>query len=147
MNKIACFALLVILFTASCRRPKELEYRNIEHFSMNKGGVSMDIRLYNPNNYKLKLKRADADVFVNGNKLGRMVTNAKITLAKRDTATIPVTLAVDLKNALPNIVGLLFNSEVNIKLTGRVKAGRHGVFIAIPINYEGKQDIRSGLKF
>ncbi len=64
-----------------------------------------------------------------------------------DTFSMPVMLSVDLKNAVPNVLQLILNPEVDIKLAGTVKAGRHGVYIKVPVNYEGKQDIRAGIKF
>ncbi len=107
----------------------------------------MDVKLYNPNKYCLKLKKADLDLYINGNHLGKVKTKAVCSVTKLDTFTLPVTLAVDYRNILPNALQLLFNSEVDVKLTGKVKAGRHGLYITVPINYVGKQDIRSSVKF
>ena len=107
----------------------------------------MDVHLYNPNSYRMKLKRADLDVYVNGKHLGKVETPKKVTVTKLDTFTMPIMLAVDLKNVLPNMVQLLFTSEVDVRLTGKVKAGRHGLFMTIPIDYTGKQDIKQGIKW
>ena len=133
-------------------QPKQLVYQNVQNFKLKQAGlqqteVSLDIRLFNPNNYGMKLKDADVDVFVNGNRLGKMQVNEFFAVPGLDTFSMPVMLNVDLKNAVPNALQLLLNPEVNIKLAGTVKAGRHGVYVRVPVNYEGKQDIRAGLKF
>lgn len=147
MGKISYFVLFVLLFAASCRAPRDLVYQNVQNFSIKQGSVAMDVRLYNPNSYRMKLKRADLDVYVNGKHLGKVETPKKITVTKLDTFTMPIMLAVDLKNVLPNMVQLLFTSEVDVRLTGKVKAGRHGLFMTIPIDYTGKQDIKQGIKW
>jgi LEA14-like dessication related protein len=152
MKQITYLLLVAILFISACRQPKELVYQNVENFSIKQVGtqktsISLDMRLYNPNNYKLKIKHADVDVFLAGNRLGRMNVQEKFLIPRQDTFLIPVTLDIDLKNALPNALQLLFNSEVDVKLAGTIRAGRHCVFVTIPVNYEGKQDIRSGLKW
>ncbi len=149
-NKCWLLLLPVMLFSA-CRQPKELVYQNVEHFSMKQASkdktlLAMDIRLYNPNNYSMKLKSADVDVFLNGNHAGKMNATNQCLLPARDTFSLPVTLEVELKNVLPNVLQLLMNSDVDIKLNGKIKAGRNGVYVTIPVNYEGKQDILSGIR-
>jgi LEA14-like dessication related protein len=143
--------LFLMLVIASCRQPKELVYQDVQNFNIKHAGLrnttlSMDVRLYNPNNYKLKLKKSDIDVYINGSLLGKINIEGGIDISKRDTSALPVMLDVDLGNALPNMLQLLVNNEVNIKLSGSIKAGRHGLYVKVPVNYEGKQDIFAGLK-
>ena len=151
MKEIRILLLIVLFFVSACRQPKDLVYQNVQNFKLQKLGlaetaVSMDILLYNPNNYNLKLKKADVDVFINEHRLGEMTVKGHYTIAGLDTFVLPVVLNVDLKNALPNVLQLIFNSEVNVRLKGNIKAGRHGAILSIPINYEGKQDILSGIR-
>ena len=152
MNKLTYLILLIILTASSCRAPKDFVFQNVEHFSLGKAGLqqtqlSMDVKLYNTNNYRMKLKKADLDVYLNGSHLGKMNVTKKYTVPRMDTFSLPVVINVDMNNALPNALALFMNSEVTVKLAGNVKAGRHGVFVHIPVNYEGKQDIRSGMKW
>ena len=152
MKSTGSLLLLIILFTCSCRQPKQLVYQNIENFKLKQAGlketeVSLDLRLFNPNNYGMKLKDADVDVFINGTKLGKMQVRNLFAVPGLDTFSMPVMLNVNLRDAIPNVLQLLLKSEVDLKLAGTVKAGRHGVYIKVPVNYEGKQDIRAGIKF
>lgn len=144
--------LLLLLCFVSCRAPKDLVYVGVQHFglkqaSFKKTVVSMDVQLYNPNNYKMKLKHSNLDIFINNNRLGVVNLDSKLKVPRLDTFAMPVMLDVDLGNALPNMLQLAFNSQVTVKLSGTVRAGRHGLFITIPVNYEGKQDIREGIKW
>ena len=152
MNKVAFLAIIILLLAASsCRTPKDFVFRDVENFNISKGNLkqaqlSMDVRLYNPNNYRMKLKKADLDVFMSNDHLGKMNVAKKYTVPRMDTFLLPVTLDVDMQKVLPNALQLFLNSEVTVKLTGSVKAGRHGVFVRVPVNYEGKQDIRRAIK-
>ncbi len=144
--KQVIFALIVVLFgAASCRQPKDLVYKSVQNFGLQKGKALMDISFYNPNRYKLKLKNADLEVFLNGARLGKMNVNKAVAIPRMDTFTVPVSIDVDLKNLLPNALQLAFSSDMSVKLQGNLKAGRHGVYKSVPVNYEGKQDIRKGL--
>jgi LEA14-like dessication related protein len=146
MKAIRCLVLLLAMGVCACRQPKELVYQDIQNFSLKQAGlkqttVSMDIRLYNPNSYALKLKKADVDVFLNNGRVGHVKMKERAFLPGRDTCSLPILLDVDLQNVLPNALQLLFNNDVEIKLTGTLKAGRHGVYINIPIDYSTKQNI------
>jgi LEA14-like dessication related protein len=151
MKKAAYLLLLLFVAVAACRKPKELVYQEIGNFGIKKAGlkqtiISLDIRLYNPNKYTLKLKTANVDVYMNDSHLGKMLVGETTSFAALDTTALPVMLDVDLMNVLPNAFQLLINSEVNIKLTGTLRAGRKGIYITVPINYEGKQDILAGIR-
>ncbi len=144
--------LLLIIMTVSCRQPKALVYQSIQNFGMKQAGIrqtelSMNVLLFNPNRYPLKLKDADVDVFINGSKLGKMLLSECFPVPGLDTFSMPVTLNVDLKNVLPNALQLLMNPEVDITLDGAIKAGRHGLYLNVPVHYQGKQDLRSVIKF
>jgi len=151
VKQIAFFPLLLILLVASCRAPKDLVYQNIQNFRLKQDGmqsqVCLDIRMYNPNSYGMKLKDADVDVFLNGRCLGKMQVDNGCAVPGLDTFAMPVMLNVDLKNVLPNALQLLMNSDVDIKLTGSIKAGKHGIYKKVPVSYEGKQDIKGSIKW
>lgn len=150
MRKLAFF-LFLILVASGCRQPKDLVFKNVENFGLKEVGrhtkVSLDVHLYNPNPYKMKLKHADLELFLNGRHAGNIQVPVRVSVPKRDTFFLPVAMEIDLKNVLPNLFQLISSSKVDVKLTGKIKAGKYGVFINVPISYEGKQDIREGLKW
>ncbi len=141
--RAAAFFFGLLLLATSCRQPKELVYEGIDKVTVNQSVISVNVRMYNPNHYKLKMKNADLSVLLNGAVIGKMEAADNLEIARQDTFTLPVALHVELAKSLPNAMQLLFNSEVNIQLTGNVKAGRHGVFVNVPVNYEGKYDLKN----
>ena len=106
-----------------------------------------DINMYNPNRYGMKLKDADVDVFLNGRSLGKMQVDESCTIPRLDTFALPVMLNVDLKNVLPNALQLLISSDVEIKLSGSIKAGKNGIYKKVPVSYQGRQDIKGSIKW
>ncbi len=151
MKKLSYLFVSFILVGASCRTPKDFQFQQVQNFSIGAAGLkesklTMDVKLYNPNNYKMKLKKADLDVYLNGSRLGKMNLSKKYLVPCNDTFCLPITVDVDMKNILANAVQLMMNNEATVKLTGKVKAGRHGIYVPVPVNYEGKQDIRGAIK-
>ena len=57
---------------------------------------------------------------------------------------LPLAITADLQSLVSNAFSLLTNNnkEVLVRLQGNVRAGRGGVFIGVPVRYEGKQRIR-----
>ena len=102
----------------------------------------MDLRLYNPNKYCINLRHADIDVYVNDAYIGKMfMVKGDYVIPRTDTFLLPVKVDVDLKTVLPNALNLLFNKTVGIRVSGKIKAGKHGIYVSMPVHYEGKQEI------
>ena len=64
-----------------------------------------------------------------------------IVLRKMDTTLVPLSISAKSKDILLISADILINNNVLIKLTGSVKAGRGGIYINVPVNYEGSQTI------
>jgi LEA14-like dessication related protein len=144
------FILFLFLILTSCKQPKELVYQDVQNISFKQAGlqkttISMDVRLYNPNKYRLHVKKSDIDVYLDNNPVGKITIRGGTIIDKRDTSSVPVMLEVDLKNALPNLIQVVMTNEITLKLSGAIIAGRHGLFIKVPVYYEGKQDILGGI--
>src|SRR5579863_6245482 len=105
--------LLLVLLIASCRQPKDLVYQDVQNLSVKHAGLqkttlSMDVRLYNPNNYRLKLKKSDIDVYLNGSPLGKINIDGGIGISKLDTSSLPVTLDLNPGAAMPGLLKAAF---------------------------------------
>lgn len=147
MNRIVAVALILITVLSGCARPKDLQYKGVQNVriksvSFSKTELGADIKFYNPNTYPMILKEAIADVYLDNKLIGNVKMDNTFTVPRRDTFLLPVSLNANVGGVLGNLVTALGNKEVTIKLIGNIKAGRiNGIFIPIPINYEGKQKL------
>ena len=134
------------LFMTSCRTPKDLEFREFKNLSLENIGFSgaslkVDVVYYNPNNFSLELNRTDLDIFVDSNFLGHSSQDIQVKVPKRDIFTIPLRVELDMKNLLKNGITSLFNKEVNVKVLGKVKVGKAGVFKSFNVDYQTVQKL------
>lgn len=146
MNRIVAIAFAFIVILTGCAKPKDLQYKGIQNIRINsvsfsKTQLGADIKFYNPNSYPMVLKDAVADVYVENKLIGNVRLNNTFNVPRRDTFLLPVLLDANLGGVLGNLVQALANKEVTVKFTGMVKAGRNGIFVNIPISYEGKQKL------
>ena len=135
--------LLFILLTGSLvifKEPTFVEARGfkITSLGLKESVIQTDLYYYNPNNIGLQLKQVDADVFIEDKLAGHSIIDTLIRIPAKDTFAIPVRFRIEMKNVLSNAFTILMQDKVNIKMRGTASVGKAGLFIKIPINYQGK---------
>ena len=139
-------AVLIVATIASCTKPKDLEFVDIQNIKMVKWGMSesvvgLDVRFYNPNKKQVKLKDAVAKVYVNSAFLGDTNMDTTISVPKNDTFSVPLLLKVQTATALAKMMETAKDSAVTVRVEGTVKMGKAGVFLNYPIKYEKLQSL------
>ena len=139
-------AVLIVATIASCAKPKDLEFVDIQNIKMVKWGMSesvvgLDVRFYNPNKKQVKLKDAIAKVYVNSAFLGETNMDTTISVPKNDTFSVPLLLKVQTATALAKMMETAKDSAVTVMVEGTVKMGKAGVFLTYPIKYEKLQSL------
>ncbi len=145
INLTGLFAL--IIFLASCARPKALQYTGVDRVFI--GSVStqglqlgLDLKLYNPNAYSMTFKDADLKAYINSRPAGTAKMLSAMEVPALDTFMLPVAISLDINNILGNAVDLITQREVAIKLEGTVRAGKGGFVVPVRVQYEGRQKIK-----
>lgn len=138
------FWLLCVVVIASCASPKDLVYQDVKNFRVNKISanpeVGLDVQFFNPNSYGMTLKDANVDFYINHKLVGKATLEKTFNIQGNSTFLLPVNLTADLSSVMNNALALLANDSVLVTLKGNVKAGK-GVFVNVPINYEGKKKL------
>lgn len=143
------WGILILLLwgsISSCGKMKDLEFLrvasfNFDNLGFSKSTVKMELAYYNPNNFSLRLKDAEFDIFLDDTKVGHSLQDTLIEIPARDTFYFPVKLEVDMGHVFQNILGALTNKEVTIKAAGNCKVGKKGIFLPFPIKCETRQKI------
>lgn len=142
------------LFLFSCAGIKDPVFKEINEFKLAEGGnkgfttVSFQLKYFNPNHSGLQLKNAEGDAWIDGTLLGHFTMDTIIKIKANSDFLIPLNLKVDMKNIMNNAVTFLLKPDpsFSIRVAGKAKIGRGGVFINYPIRYEGKQDVTTLFK-
>ena len=97
---------------------------------------------YNPNNMKMKLKKINVEIFVNGKKAALVNQNLKTQIPARDNFTVPleVTLAMKELGILDTLFGMIGGKKFEVQYKGYLKLSYHGIPIRVPVDY--KDEIR-----
>jgi LEA14-like dessication related protein len=134
---------------AACSQPRALVYQDLRNFRVHKvdlqqATIVLDLKFYNPNSYGLSLKNGDLDAWLNDRYLGKATLAERTSIPARDTFLLPVSVTADLRNILSNAFDLLArpDQDVPVRLRGTIRAGKGGIFIGVPVRYEGRQRLR-----
>ena len=150
MNRKAGYSLLCLAaafaFT-SCRELIAPEYVDVENMEINAGSLtnttlSANVKLYNPNKSNLTFKSGSLDIYVDNRLLGHIDLDTTIHISRLDTFHIPVLVHVNLSNVIGNALSLALQDSVLLRLEGKMRVGRSGVFITRPVFYENKEKLQ-----
>ena len=138
----------VVIF--GCSKPKDLQYIDFENFQVKEVGlgesvISADLKYYNPNNFRMTLKEGDLDVSLNNTFLGNSKLDTLLEIPRKDTFLIPLKMKVDMRTFLSRALNVLLTNEVDVKLDGKAKLGKAGIYFNVPIHYQGKQKFHMNL--
>ena len=134
MRKPPALLLVTILLT-SCANFRDVTFhgvRNVELRKMNGNDIALTIEaeVENPNNYRIKLKDPDVDLWYNGQLVGKAVLDSTVTLDKRSTRIYPVYISADTQGKLGPILlgglGSLLSGQAELRASGTVK-GQVGI--------------------
>lgn len=145
MRTFQTLALVVIscLMLTSCGFYQEVEVIAVEGISVkefSKDIISADVnlRIFNPNGYKIKLADSDIDLFLNGKKLGKMHLREPLMIPKKDTTVQVLHVTADYSQAersfLGNSLALLLSRSVTLEAKGYVKGKVMGVGRKVPVD-------------
>lgn len=146
-NILLITSLSCAIAFSSCKKMQDPEYRDIKNFRLTKlnaeeSTAKMDVVYYNPNNMNFQIRSTDLDIYINNNYAGHTNLDSVIRVPKQTEFTIPVSARVNTQTFFSNALSALLTKEVNIRITGSIKAGASGMYKSFKVNYEGKQAIK-----
>ena len=150
-RNLAFITLPLILLTVSCSKPKGFDYMGFEHVKVLSWGlkesvVGFDVKLFNPNKYGMQLKQANVDIHLNGTYLGHSDLDTLLHIPANDTFYVPVKMTVETNSAIQGLMASAQDTAVIIKIEGKARIGKGGMFFNYPIKYEGKPNLAQLLK-
>ncbi len=132
------FLILILtpLILTGCFSYKDLNFDGVENFKMGKieeGSIDFgfDVKLENPNNYNIKIKPTDLQVFLGENELGMARLDKKLVIKKNSKASYPVVINAKLLQAagagFSSVMELATKKSADVRIVGPVKGSVYGI--------------------
>lgn len=145
LNILLAATLPCLLFLAACT-PKNPEFREIRNLKIEKLGfssskVSLEVVMYNPNNFGVTLNQSDLDIYIDNRFLGKTVSSREMAIPKKSVFAVPVSADLNVKNLLANSLNVLLSKEVEVQAKGTMRISKAGISKNIDVNYSGRHKI------
>lgn len=145
------FYLILVCSTFSCGSFNEPDFKEIENvqitkFGLTESSLTLDLRYFNNNKFRMKLKNAEGDAWLENNFLGHFTMDTMIHIPAKGDFRLPINLKVDMGKILKNSILTLLAKEVKIRVEGNARVGKGLIYINYPIRYEGMQNLEKLLR-
>lgn len=136
--KIKLFFTLILgtfLFT-SCFHYNDVVYQGFDNVKISKPKdgqmtLNFDLKLDNPNKYKIKIKPSDVSIFIGGKELGQVHLTETLVIDKRSQKSYPLSLELKLKDLFKSGLGSAFEmmtkQTVSLRIKGFVRGSVYGL--------------------
>lgn len=128
--------ILCTLLLSSCFTYKEVEFNgtsdfNVENISKKQLDFSFNANIYNPNDYKIKVRSNDLDVLISDKKVGTAKIQKRVVIKKQTSDDYRVHVQADMKKfaggGLKSIIRTLSGGSINLRIRGIIKARARGL--------------------
>jgi LEA14-like dessication related protein len=131
--------LLLIVFLSSCYTYKDIEYKSFEGVNVEKieGDdlhIGISVKVFNPNNYAIKIKEADFIASFNGKDLGPIKLMSDLHLQANQESTQKIICKVSSSKILSMLPMAFLTGNSKLSLNGNLKVKVFLFSKNIPVN-------------
>lgn len=143
LRSVLVFSLILLI---GCSRPEEApEFRGVRNIKVRKvegttAYLNADAHFFNPNDVKMKLKRVDIGVHLDGKPIGLVSETYKTKIPANAEFKVPLDATFDLKDTgvLKNLLSMLGGKSRKVRYVGYIRVAVHGVTVRVPVDYESE---------
>lgn len=148
--KNVIIALVLGVLMGACTVTEDIEFLKLDNVQF--GGIkdgkltlTSDALFMNPNDYSVKIKSIDCDVFIDDNKVSELHQILATKMPSNSEFSLPIEIdipAVELQKNLEGIfTGLFTQKKAILKMEGVLKVDIAGVTIPVSFNYEEEKGL------
>lgn len=147
MKPLGLLLGICALLLLGCASPKGLQYIDTENIQIGNSAdwketfLNATVKYFNPNKYALQVKNVNCELYIDSAYIGDFKFDSLMILPALDTINFPIAVKVPTAQILRIGITMLSN-EVKFNITGNAKVGRKGIFINMPLKYEGTQKLK-----
>lgn len=140
---LSIFVLLLSL--SSCINYEDvqlLEVTNIRVIDLTtkKIEIGVDMKIVNPNNYKISITDSDLELMIKNKKIGTAKIKDKIELPKKSDQVHHIAIVTETKDivsgAIPVLLSLMFDETVELQVKGEIRAKAKALSKNFPVDFK-----------
>lgn len=146
MLKKGCFVFFFIFTLIACEEPKSFEFKGLKSIKVEKASLGKNIfnaqfEYKNPNDFELRLKKIDCNIFINDQKLSHYALDTNLVIPSNANFVVPAKMEIELSTLLKHSVDIMFNKPLKISVVGNAVLSK-GMFTKnVPVNFTTTQKL------
>lgn len=150
MKKVNLLLLLLfgcVLVLTSCGPKEKIEFRYVKDVIVDANTEPLlkgKAVLYNPNKQRMKLRKINVDVYVNGTKAARVDQEPSLRIPSEAEFIVPLEVKLNIKELgfVDTLFGMLGGKKMKIRYKGTISITYKGVPVRVPVDYESEVNFR-----
>jgi LEA14-like dessication related protein len=143
----AAILFLFLSFCFSCVPKEKIVLRHIKDVVLDASDepqLRAEAVFYNPNNMRMRLRKIEVVVFINGKKAAEIDQRLKTRIPAQGEFSVPlvVKLATKELGLLDTLLGVLGGKKIDVHYVGSLKVNYNAVPIRVPVDYKDEVRIR-----
>lgn len=139
--------IILLMLCLSCVPKEEIVLRQIKDVVVDASSgpkLKANAIFYNPNKTKMRLKKINIDIFINGKKSANVDQDLKTLIPAQGEFTVPLEVTLNMKELglLDTIFGMIGGKTFDVHYKGFLKINYKGVPVRIPVDYKDDVKIR-----
>jgi len=142
MRRTIHIAILLVILLAGCAPKEQITLRAINIKEVQGASVNpilkADAVFFNPNSTRMRVKRIDIEVFIDGKKAASVDQHLSTLIKANSEFTVPLEIELNLKEVgfLDTILSLFGGKQHDILFMGNMKVTVRGFPVKVPINHK-----------
>jgi len=141
------FLFLLLLTFASCSPKEDVVFRQVKNIVVEANPEPMlhaQAVLYNPNKVRMKLRKINVEVFVDGKNAAKVDQELKTDIPAEAEFTVPLEVKLNLKELgfLDTVFGVLGGKKYKMQFKGSISITYKGVPIKVPVDYKSEARLK-----
>jgi LEA14-like dessication related protein len=136
-------AMVILLVSIGGCKPKEdVVLRQVRDIVIDESKgepmLTANAVLYNPNDVKMKLRKIDVQILVNGKNSAHINQEMKVPVPAKSEFTVPLEAKLNLKEMglLDTIFNIIGGKKMKVAYKGSINITYKGVPIKVPVDYQ-----------
>jgi len=144
-KRLVLASSLLILF--SCTPKEDVVLKQVRDIVVDANDEPMlhaNAVLFNPNNLRMKLRKIDVEVLVNGKRAAIIDQNLQLKVPANDEFIVPLEAKLNLKELgmLDTILGVIGGKKIKVHYKGSISITYRGVPVKVPVDYQSEVRLR-----
>ncbi|MBW7868092.1 MAG: LEA type 2 family protein [Brumimicrobium sp.] len=137
IKPVGILFFLSIILTSCIEQPeyKGMSNLKIDHINQEEVVFNIDIEAYNPNGFKINIKKSVFDIYLNDDYVGKIHVTQKYKMKKKSATIAAVPIQLELgKGVLFKLLSMTLGKPLNARIVGKLKASGAGFPISRKID-------------